>query len=75
MRFGSGGLNRNGDDMNEYDKLTPEAQLADKLWRYMLFSGRFDECKPSELRTKYIIPIFGNEVSEEIGSYYMNAKL
>lgn len=60
--------------MSEYDKLTPEAKLADSLWRYLIFSGKFDECKPSELRKRFIVPIFGNEVSEEISSYYINAK-
>ena len=60
--------------MTEND-LSSRAQLADKVWRYMIFSGRFNDAKPSELKEKYIIPIFGEDVSNEITRFYLKAKL
>lgn len=62
-------------DMSEYDKLSKEAQLADKVWRYIICSGKFDDCIASELHERFIIPIFGKDVDDEIRDYYMNAKL
>ena len=54
------------------NKLTPIAQLADKVWRYLVFSGRFNNETAEDLREKYINPIFGNRISNEIKSFYVN---
>jgi len=60
--------------MTEKD-LSPLAKLADKVWRHMVFSGRFDDVKASELKEKYIIPIFGEDISKEITEFYLNAEI
>jgi len=57
----------------QYEELSDSAKLADKVWRYMVFSGRFDEELPSELRQMYIIPIFGEDVADEIKEFYLTS--
>jgi len=55
----------------KYEELSESAKLADKVWRHMVFGNRFDDEKPSEIRAKYLIPIFGEDVCEEIREYYL----
>ncbi len=53
-----------------YDDLTETEKLADRVWRHIIFSDRFQESKASELREKYIEGIFGKEVAETLKNYY-----
>ena len=58
-----------------YDSLSQPAKLADKVWRHIVFGRRFDGMIASEIRRIYMIPIFGEDVINEIKDYYLNAKL
>lgn len=51
-------------------ELSKTAKLADQVAHYMLFSGRFDDKRPSEIRTEYLMPIFGAEVVKELTGHY-----
>ena len=55
--------------------LTPSAKLADRVWWHIIFSGRFDNVKPSDLKARFIIPIFGEKVSKELTDYYLGAEV
>jgi len=59
----------------EYEELSDLAKLADRVWRHMVFSGRFDKMKASEIKEAHIIPIFGEDVAKEISTYYLTAKI
>ena len=59
----------------EYEELSELAKLADKVWRHMVFSGRFDKMNASKMKETHIIPIFGEDVAKEISRYYLTAKI
>jgi len=51
--------------------MNEEAKLADAVLQHMFYSSRFDGMTCGEIRSKYLIPIFGKDVIDEIMDYHL----